>query len=184
MSITALAFLLSSALYTGFQWTIRVLVYPQFDAVPAPAFVDYEGRHQRRVSFAVGPLFAALGVASVAVFVHPPAVSSRLLAPRRAGAVGAILALTALAAVPLHSRLGAGFDATAYRRLLAVDSARLACAAAATVVGDGPDLTELFDLRRVDARRRSNNPSASAQQLVRHEQRRHSDARRIRCGRS
>ena len=134
MSITALAFLLSSALYTGFQWTIRVLVYPQFDAVPGSHFVAYESRHQRRVSFAVGPLFAALGLASLAVVIDPPAGASRWLALGAPVLAGAILVLTALAAVPLHSRLSRGFDATAYRRLLAVDSARLACAGAATVL--------------------------------------------------
>ena len=134
-SITALAFLLSSALYTGFQWTIRVVVYPQFDAVATSGFAEYERRHQRRVSIAVGPLFAALGVTSLAVFLDPPAGTSRWLALGAPALVGAILAITALAAVPLHSRLSAGFDAAVYRRLLAVDSARLLCAAAATVLG-------------------------------------------------
>ncbi|MDQ5839915.1 MAG: hypothetical protein M3537_01910, partial [Chloroflexota bacterium] len=39
---------------------VHVVVYRQFDAVPAEAFPRYEGLHQRRISFVVGPLSAAL----------------------------------------------------------------------------------------------------------------------------
>lgn len=133
MSITGVAFLVACAVYTGFQWTIRVLVYPQFAAVGAADFGRYEQRHQRLVSIAVGPLFAGLGVSAVAVVVRSPAGAALVAVVLAPILVGLILVVTALLAVPLHRRLSAGFDVTVHRRLLAVDTVRLAAAIAATV---------------------------------------------------
>lgn len=132
MSLTAVAFLVASSLYAGFQWTIRVVVYPQFARVGAVDFPDYERAHQRLVSVAVGPLFAALVASAVAVTLHPPAASSRLLPGVGLASVASILGLTALAAVPLHGRLEHGFDPSLHRRLLGVDALRLVAALAAT----------------------------------------------------
>ena len=133
MAVTAIAFTLASALYTGFQWTIRVLVYPQFSRVGRPDFPDFERSHQRLVSYAVGPLFLALGLSALALVALPPAGVARWEAFAAIVPVGVILSVTALLAVPLHGRLSAGFDEAAHRRLLAVDSVRLVAAVAATV---------------------------------------------------
>lgn len=113
--------LVTTSLYAGFQWTIRALVYPQFAAVPVDAFVAFESRHQRLVSIVVGPLFVAEGASSIAAFALRPGAASVLVGACLAG----VLALTAFAAVPAHRVLSGGFDPVAYRRLLAVDSARL-----------------------------------------------------------
>src|SRR4051812_4452962 len=130
MSLTALALLIATAGYLGFQWTIRVLVYPQFALVGAAEFAAYERSHQRLVSRAVGPLFAGLVVASAAVAARPPADAARGLVLSAGGLTALILAVTALFAVPLHRTLSAGFDRGAHRRLLAVDTVRLAAAGA------------------------------------------------------
>lgn len=134
MSLTALGFLITSCLYTGFQWTIRLLVYPQFTEVPAAAFARYERMHQRRVSFAVGPLFALWGVTALALVARPPAGTPRLVPLVAALLVGLVLAVTAGGAVPLHTRLGDGFDPAVHRRLLAVDSVRLVLSLAASAL--------------------------------------------------
>lgn len=129
MTITAALLIASTCLYAGFQWTIRMLVYPQFAAVPAGSFVGYERSHQRRVSLTVGPLFVFAGCSSIAAFVARPGVAAGF-----AGACcAAILCTTAAAAVPQHRRLSAGFDEAALRRLLLADSLRLALAALACV---------------------------------------------------
>ena len=133
MAATAVAYAVSAALYTGFQWTIRVLVYPQFARVGRADFPDYERSHQRLVSYAVGPLFVALGLTALAVVGRPPAGVARWEAFLAIIPVGVILAVTALLAVPLHGRLATGFDPVAHRRLLAVDTVRLVAAVAATV---------------------------------------------------
>ncbi|WP_304049747.1 hypothetical protein [Jatrophihabitans endophyticus] len=129
MTTTGGLLLVSSALYCGFQWTIRVVVYPQFSSVPDTAFPAYERRHQDRVSLAVGPLFAFFGVAAVlAVVIRPDAWTIIATA-----CYAAILLVTGLAAVPLHRRLSSGFEPAAHRRLLRVDAVRLVLAAVAVV---------------------------------------------------
>jgi cation transport ATPase len=132
---TPLAFTVAAALYTGFQWTIRLLVYPQFAEVPVAAFVAYERRHQDRVSIAVGPLFLALGVTAVLLFALPPDGVSRWWGVATGACVAAVLGLTALLAVPLHTALSKGFDERTYRRLMRVDTLRLVAATAATALG-------------------------------------------------
>jgi hypothetical protein len=134
VSLTALAFLISSCLYTGFQWTIRLVVYPQFAEVPGTAFARYERMHQRRISVAVGPLFVFWGVAALALVARPPAAAARFVPLIAALLVGLVLAVTAFGAVPLHRRLSEGIDAAVHRRLLAVDGVRLALSVAATAV--------------------------------------------------
>ncbi len=133
--MTAFAFTVAAALYTGFQWTIRIVVYPQFAEVPTTGFAAYERGHQRRVSLAVGPLFVALGVTAVVFFVFPPGDVSRWWAVATGACVAVVLIATGLFAVPLHRALSAGFDAATHRRLLRIDSVRLIAAGAATALG-------------------------------------------------
>jgi hypothetical protein len=134
MSVTALALLVSAAVYTGFQWTIRIVVYPQFANVGPAEFVGYELAHQRRVTWAVGPLFAALVVSTGAVVVRPPASASVWTIAAAVVLLVVILGVTGLLAVPLHRRLSAQFDVGTHRRLLMADSVRVVAAAADTVV--------------------------------------------------
>ena len=121
------------AAYAGFQWTVRVLVYPQFTEV-LTGFAGYERAHQRRITRVVGPLFLGQGVTTGWLLVL--AVRRDVAAPPvLAGALGlaVVLGATALGAVPLHRVLDAGWDAAAHRRLLRVDSVRVAAASAGTV---------------------------------------------------
>jgi multisubunit Na+/H+ antiporter MnhB subunit len=117
-----------TAAYAGFQWTVRGVVYPQFDQVPAGAFAAYERRHQQRISRVVGPLFAGQLVTTAWLLATRP--SGALLAG--AACLAAVLLLTALGAVPLHRRLTGGWDDAAFRRLLRVDALRVLAATAGT----------------------------------------------------
>lgn len=128
MDTVAVAHLTAAAAYAGFQWTVRVLVYPQLAAVGAasPAgFAAYEATHQHRVSRVVGPLFAGLVLSTGAVLATRPASGPARLS---AAATAAVLAVTAFGAVPEHGRLGRGFDGAAYRRLRRWDDVRVAAA--------------------------------------------------------
>lgn len=118
--------LLAVAAYAGFQWTVQVVVYRQFPRVAD--FVPYERAHQRLVSRVVGPLFAAqLVTTTLLLAVRPGGLPWAY--PLASGALlGVVLALTAFVAVPLHGRLGHGFDEAAWRRLLRADAARTAAA--------------------------------------------------------
>jgi hypothetical protein len=128
VSLSALALLAAATAYAGFQWTIRSLVYPQFGSVRAADFAQYERDHQRRVSVTVAPLFLALIAATAGVAIWVPAGRSRWLVGLAIALLIAILASTALLAVPLHRRLSHGFDARAHRQLLVVDTLRLVAA--------------------------------------------------------
>jgi hypothetical protein len=119
-----------TAAYAGFQWTVRGLVYPQFAEVPAASFVEYERRHQQRVSRVVGPLFAGQLLTTGWLLVGRPVGTPLLPVLVGAAAFVTVLAVTALVAVPLHRRLGKGWDDGAFRRLLWADTVR---AVAATV---------------------------------------------------
>ena len=130
MTTVAALLVASTGLYAGFQWTIRVVVYPQFATVSADTFVRYEREHQRRVTIAVGPLFAFFGLSAVAAVVREPGPASFVVA----GCYLLILAATGFGAVSQHRRLTAGFDAAAHRRLLLVDSGRLVLAVSALAV--------------------------------------------------
>lgn len=121
------------AAYAGFQWTVRVVVYPQFAGV-REHFADYERAHQRRVTRVVGPLFVGQGLTTLWLL----ALVLRGRAPVVPVLVGAVclavvLGVTALGAVPLHRTLSGGWDAAAHRRLLRVDSVRVAAATAGLV---------------------------------------------------
>jgi hypothetical protein len=124
--------LVLTAAYAGFQWTVRVLVYPQFAQVPAAAFPAYERAHQRRVTRVVGPLFAGQGVTTLWLLAARP--DGVPLAPVLAGAacLAVVLGVTGLLAVPLHRRLADGFDDGALARLLRVDTVRALAAGAGT----------------------------------------------------
>ncbi len=128
MSPLILAHLVLTSAYAGFQGTVRAVVYPQFAAVPAEAFPAYERSHQRRVSVVVGPLFGALVLTTGALLLRRPAGAPWPEVGAAAALLVVILGLTAFAAVPLHRRLSAGWDAAAFHRLLGVDLVRLLAA--------------------------------------------------------
>ncbi|PWW23784.1 hypothetical protein JD79_02960 [Geodermatophilus normandii] len=126
--------LVLTAAYAGFQWTVRAVVYPQFALVPAAAFPAYERAHQRRIPPVVGPLFAGQGITTLWLLAARP--EGVPLLPVFAGGVclAVVLGVTGLLAVPLHRRLGEGFDARVLARLLRVDTVRALAASAGTVV--------------------------------------------------
>lgn len=118
--------LMATSAYAGFQWTIRVVAYPQLAEVPGAAFTAYLAAYQRRVTYLVGPLFAALLLTTGLVAADGTiATMGRLLAVLL---LAVVLGATAFAAVPQHSRLSAGWDHAAHRRLLTADTVRVVAA--------------------------------------------------------
>lgn len=124
--------LVLTAAYAGFQWTVRIVVYPQFAAVPPLAFAAFERSHQRLVTRVVGPLFAGQGLTTLLLLGLRPAGVPLLPVLAGAVALAVVLVVTALLAVPLHRRLDRGWDPAAHRRLLGVDGLRVAAATAGT----------------------------------------------------
>ncbi len=119
-----LAHLVFASAYAGFQWTVRLLVYPQFALVQAVGFPAYERSHQRRISLVVGPLFGAMALTTAGLLFLSPAGVPWWGAAGAAALLASILAVTAFLAVPLHGRLATGWDPGAFRSLLRVDLVR------------------------------------------------------------
>lgn len=132
--IITVAHLVAVSLYAGFQWTVRIVVYPQFAGVGAEEFAAYERAHQRRISYLVGPLFAALVATSALLLVMRPAEFAQGWAVASVALVVAVLLVTGLLAVPLHRTLDRGWDSDAHRSLLRVDALRVAVATANVVL--------------------------------------------------
>ena len=68
------------------------------------------------------------------MLVRAPAAAPRWMPVAAVALVGLVLAQTGLLAVALHRRLSEGFDRATFRRLLRVDSLRLATAALAAAL--------------------------------------------------
>ncbi len=116
--------LLFVAAYAGFQWTVHVVVYRQFSAVPAEVFPAYERLHQQRITRVVGPLFAALVVTTGWLTIDRPEAVPLGAAVSAVGLVALILVVTGGWAVPLHRRLSDSWDSGTYRSLLKIDLVR------------------------------------------------------------
>jgi hypothetical protein len=121
-----------TAAYAGFQWTVRALVYPQFSLVPPAVFPAYERRHQQRISWVVGPLFAGQGGTTLWLLADRPAGTPLPAVLAGAACLAVVLGVTGLRAVPLHRRLDRAWDDAAHRRLLRVDTVRAVAATAGT----------------------------------------------------
>jgi hypothetical protein len=122
-----------TAAYTGFQWTVRGLVYPQFRQVPPDAFPAYERAHQRRIARVVGPLFAGQAVTTLWLLAARPEGTPLLPVLASGACFAAVLAVTALVAVPLHRRLDGAWDPRTHRSLCRADTVRTLAATAGTV---------------------------------------------------
>jgi hypothetical protein len=128
VSSIVVAHLLLVGGYAGFQWTVRALVYPQFAAVPPSSFAAYQSSHSRLIARVVGPLFAGQLVSTGWLLVERPADVLLPALVVSAVCLAVVLGVTALAAVPQHLALGAGFDRAAYARLLRADDVRVLAA--------------------------------------------------------
>ena len=117
MTLLAVHLALAAA-YAGFQWTVRVLVYPQMALVPPEAFPAFEHRHQRRVVRVVGPLFVGQAVTTLWLLADRPAGTPLLPVLVSAACLAAVLQLTALGAVAQHRRMDRGWDPAVHRRLV------------------------------------------------------------------
>jgi hypothetical protein len=114
----------------GLVWVVQLLVYPAFLLVgPTPGWAAYHEAHGRAVTRAVGLPWAVQGVTCALLLLDRPAGVPLVLA-LLAGALGlATVVLTLAVQVPLHARLGRGWDEAAARRLLATNRLRVAAVA-------------------------------------------------------
>ncbi|MBZ5735936.1 hypothetical protein K8Z61_15690 [Nocardioides sp. TRM66260-LWL] len=119
--------LAACALHAGFQSVVTVLVYPALAEVPTAGWRTAHDRHSRRITPIVGAVYAAVLAACGLALARTDPDAGLVLA---LGGTGLALATTALAAAPLHGRLGALADPAErgplVARLLVVDRVRWA----------------------------------------------------------
>ncbi len=111
----------------GLVWVVQLVVYPAFLTVgPTPAWAGYHAAHSRAMTTVVLVPWAVHGLTCALLLLDRPAGVPLPLA-LLAGALGlATVAVTAGASVPLHTRLGAGYDPVLARRLLSTNRLRVA----------------------------------------------------------
>lgn len=117
----------------GLIWAVQLGIYPQFAAVGREAFVDYHRRYVRGIACVVAPLMGAEALTGGLLLwlgVRGPLFLGSLVL------IATIWAITFAVEVPLHRKLGQGFDAEAHRHLVLTNWARtLAWTARAVMVG-------------------------------------------------
>ncbi|MCW2776641.1 MAG: hypothetical protein JWN17_366 [Frankiales bacterium] len=119
----------------GLVWVVQLVVYPAFLLVgPGPGWERYHAAHSAAITRVVLVPWAVQGVTCALLLLRRPDGVPLALA-LLAGALGlATVVLTAAVSVPLHTRLGDGYDDAVARRLLATNWYRvLAWTAAAGV---------------------------------------------------
>ena len=98
----------------GLIWTIQLVHYPLFRHVEASSWDAFHDAHGMRITWLVGLLMPIeVLLAGTLVFQDPS-----LLTWTGVGLLAVIWLSTALIQVPLHQRLGGGFDAEVHSRLV------------------------------------------------------------------
>ncbi len=125
-----LVHLTATAVLAGLVWVVQLVVYPSFLLVGAgPAWTAFHDAHARAVALAVGPPWAVQGVTVAALLVRDGPSPLLLLT----GALAlATVGVTVAVSVPLHTRLGAGYDDATARRLVRTNWLRTAAWTAGT----------------------------------------------------
>jgi len=95
---------------TGVIWIVQLVHYPLLAVVGADRSVDVAVRHQRAISFVVGPPMAVEGVTTLWLLADRPDGVAVWLPWAGAVCVGVALLSTVLLSVPRHARMAAGPD--------------------------------------------------------------------------
>ena len=94
----------------GVIWIVQLVHYPLLALVGSDRSVQVAERHQRAISFVVGPPMAVEGVTSLALLVSRPDSVPVWLPWAGAASLGVALLCTVLLSVPRHARMAAAPD--------------------------------------------------------------------------
>jgi len=99
--------LVVTAAYCAVLWVVQLLIYPQFERVPTPAFGQYHQEHCRRMGWIVGPIFVIEGITALILAWQLWALQPIL---QTASLVFFIIGhgITFVIFVPLHQQLAQG----------------------------------------------------------------------------
>lgn len=110
--------LVSTLFMVGLIWMVQIVHYPLFDDVGDSNYERYQQRHQKNITYIVGPvMLVELVTATMLIFYSIEGVSKTLVYTG-IGLVVLIWFSTAFLQVPCHEKLVKGFDPSAYRWLV------------------------------------------------------------------
>jgi hypothetical protein len=123
MRLIFLLQIVTTLLMTGIIWFVQIVHYPLFARVGVDSFAQYEALHATRTGWVVGPLMCIEFATALLLLLDRFRPS--FVTPVSAW-TGAVLLLilwlaTGLIQVPLHNRLGAGYDAATIAQLVATN---------------------------------------------------------------
>ena len=105
----------------GLVWFVQRVHYPLYAGVGSQQFPAYERAHVSRTTPVVGPPMLIESATALALVALPMPNASHLLPWLGLGLLAVIWLSTSLLQVPRHRELSAGFDTSAYRRLVATN---------------------------------------------------------------
>ena len=110
MILVLLIHVAATLFMTGVIWLVQLLVYPQFANVDASSFAKYHAAHNRRITLVVAPAMVVELVTAVALVARPPAEVSTWMLWVGLALVAVVWCSTAFVQVPLHGKLGRGYN--------------------------------------------------------------------------
>jgi hypothetical protein len=102
----------------GIIWTVQVVHYPLMAMADHRRYAEFQTEHERRISLVVIPVMLTELLTSCVLAVAPWSPVAAPFAWTGLGLLALIWGSTFLVQVPLHGKLGQGFDAAAHRRLV------------------------------------------------------------------
>lgn len=120
-ALVLLAHAAATSFMTGLIWFVQVVHYPLFAGVGEDGYRRYQSSHMRRTTAVVGPVMLAEAAGAVLVLALDLGQMARYLAIAGACLLGVVWASTFLVQVPLHERLGRGFDRRTAAALVATN---------------------------------------------------------------
>lgn len=117
--MTALLLLqaISTWAMTALIWFVQLIQYASFARVGNASFVDFHAFHSNRITFIVAPLMSIELITAAALVWRPGKAMATWEVWVGLGLVVIAWASTALLQVPMHRRLGAGFEEASWRFL-------------------------------------------------------------------
>ncbi|MCC5021401.1 MAG: 7-cyano-7-deazaguanine synthase QueC [Candidatus Synoicihabitans palmerolidicus] len=107
----------------GLIWVVQLVIYPMLAKVASTGWIAWHREYMRRIGWVVAPLMLGeISAGAVWLWVAPEAGWAWV----GAGLIAVIWVSTALVQVPLHRRLGDGFEAKLVSRLVTSNWVRTA----------------------------------------------------------
>ena len=124
-----LVHLVATSVLAGMVWVVQLVVYPAFRTVgPTAAWAEHHRRHSSAMATVIALPWAVQGLTVALLLLRRPGPLVLLTA-----ALAAVTVLVTVAvSVPLHTRLGDGYDDALARRLISTNWWRTAAWTAGT----------------------------------------------------